>query len=415
MRWRIIAYGAAVLAILMAVSLVTMVGFIGPDIQRMQARGSGLMLEGLVLAAPGDRQHQLDQLAAMQVEVSLYEQGSGRLLGTNVNPPLSPETPPSPFLERLTSHGVDAVMRYRGPTPPPPWPMAIPLGAALLALVLLSFPVTAVMTRKLEALAQTARRFGEGDLTERADASGSDEVSLTAQAFNTMAQRIAELRLRERELLANVSHELRTPMARMGVLLELVQSNPAAAQRYVGEFARDLHELEALLDRIIDTFRVDLASPRAREAWPLERRPLDVRDLVSEVADDFRARMPARPVVIELAPEPVVRSVDRTLLRRALMNLLENAAKYSPEGSEIRAVVTAGGEIIVSDRGEGIEAGDLPHVFEPFFRADRSRTRDTGGVGLGLSFVERVAMLHQGRVWVKSQVDEGSQFALWLG
>jgi signal transduction histidine kinase len=282
-------------------------------------------------------------------------------------------------------------------------------------LVLLSFPVTTAMTRKLDALADAACQFGKGDLSRRADASGSDEVSRTAQAFNTMAERIAELRLRERELFGNVSHELRTPMARMAVLLELVESNPAEATRYVGELARDLRELESLLDSVIETFRLDLASPRAREPWPMHRVALDLRDVAREIASDFRVRAPGHSLTVELAPVSVVRDVDRTLVRRAVMNLLDNARKYSPPGSEIRLAVESNGDILVSDRGQGIDSADLPHVFEPFFRADRSRTRATGGVGLGLTFVKLVATVHGGGVSVESDPGAGSRFRLALG
>jgi two-component system, OmpR family, sensor kinase len=292
---------------------------------------------------------------------------------------------------------------------------AIPLMVSLVGLIILSFPVTAAMTRKLRILADTARMFGEGDLSQRADASGKDEVSRAAKAFNTMAERIGELRQRERELLANVSHELRTPMARMSVLLDLTESRPTEATRYVGELARDLRELETLLESIIETFRLDLASPRAREHWPMQRAPLDLCDLAVEIAEDFRARAPQHPLVVERAPTPIVRHVDRTLARRAVMNLLDNARKYSPPGSEIRLVVDPGGSILVSDRGRGIESADLPHVFEPFFRADRSRARATGGVGLGLTFVKLVAMLHDGEVSVQSTAGAGSTFRLTFG
>jgi two-component system, OmpR family, sensor kinase len=298
---------------------------------------------------------------------------------------------------------------------PPLAPFAVPLLVSLVGLVLLSFPVTAAMTRKLEALADTARRFGEGDLSQRADASGSDEVNRTARAFNVMADRIGELRLRERKLLANVSHELRTPMARMAVVLELTESNPAEASRYVAELARDLRELESLLESVIETFRLDLASPRARESWFAERVAVDLRELVTEVANDFCVRAPECVLNVDLADRPVIRHVDRTLLRRALMNLLDNARKYSPQRSAIDLAVEAGGDMVVRDRGNGIDPADLPHIFEPFFRADRSRNRSTGGVGLGLSFVTMVATLHQGTVSVENQPGRGTAFRLTLG
>jgi signal transduction histidine kinase len=438
-RLRIIAYGVGVLAILTVVSIVSFAlvkrNDVTPDIH--------LLAASIARADSVSRERLLeDALAGPRLEISVYAPDQ-TLLGTNVRPPL----PPSPRLRPggvVPSPSAGANPEYLAHRPPwlswdglrppkelhdidgvevmirPPPPSAkgrfiIPLVVSLVCLVLLSFPVTAAMTRQLRALAQTARRFGEGDLGQRADASGSNEVSRTAQAFNSMAQRIAELRLRERELLANVSHELRTPMSRMAVVLELTQDNPAAASRYVGELARDLRELESLLDSIIETLRLDLASPRARASWPLQREPLDLRDLVSEVATDFRARTPEHPLAVDLGTVAVVRQVDRTLVRRALMNLLDNARKYSPADTEIRLVIEDGGTITVNDGGGGIDPADLPHVFEPFFRADRSRSRATGGVGLGLTFVRTVAALHQGQVSVHSQPGAGSTFRLSLG
>jgi two-component system, OmpR family, sensor kinase len=162
-------------------------------------------------------------------------------------------------------------------------------------------------------------------------------------------------------------------------------------------------------------FRLDLASHRPGAPWLVQRVALDLRDLVAEVVTHFRDPAPHCPVTVSLAPTPVVRGVDRTLARHALMNLIDNARKYSPPGSAISVSVDASGEILVSDRGQGIDPADLPLVFEPFFRADKSRARSTGGVGLGLPFVKLVAILHQGSVSVDSQPGVGSTFRLAFG
>ena len=438
MRLRIIAYGVAVLIILMGVSIATFWATRSrANVRPVQMSDS--FARELRSADAATRQRLLDEALAKDIEISMYGPDDA-LLATNVQPPLPLDLPPPPLdgntqLDEPRRMPPDGLM-LPGPGQPPPnvfmssgarivmrpaearapiAQFAIPILASMIGLVLLSFPVTAVMTRKLRALAETARRFGTGDLAQRADASGSDEVSRTAQAFNAMADRIGELRVRERELLANVSHELRTPMARMAVLLELTENNPAEMARYIGELARDLRELESLLETIIDTFRLDLASPRAREPWPMQRVALDLRDLIAEIANDFRDRAPEHDLTVDLASEPVLREVDRTLVRRAVMNLLDNARKYSAPRSEIRIAVDARGDILVTDRGHGVDTADLPHVFEPFFRGDRSRTRSTGGVGLGLTFVKLVATLHHGDVSVQSETGAGSTFRLVLG
>jgi signal transduction histidine kinase len=460
MRLRIIAYGIAVLVVLMTVSIFT---FRASQSRMYPAPSFGFFEQ--VVAAPdmGTRQRMVDEaLEERRVAISIHSP-DGTLLVTNVQPPLDGEAPPTvplspgladaqpPFPVGMRPsapfgrlHAIPPPLSPDLPSPPvgkdlvpPPIvfivlgakvamrplppdtetvPFVIPLVVTLFCLVVLSFPVTAAMTRKLEALAETARRFGEGDLTQRADTSrGSDDLNRTAKAFNMMAERIAELRQRERELLANVSHELRTPMARMAVLLELMQTNPSEASRYRHELGRDLRELESLLERIIETFRLDLASPRALELRLANRAMTDLRDIATGVATDFRASTRDAPLTLELPEEPVIRQVDETLLRRAVMNLLDNARKYSPAGSPIVLTVEAAGDIVVRDHGDGIDAADLPHLFEPFFRADRSRNRATGGVGLGLGFVKMVAKFHDGDVSIESEPGAGCTFRLSVG
>lgn len=453
MRLRIIAYGVGVLLVLLTVSVLTF--------RAMRPRPYHLpsieLFERVLAATDAEtRQRLVDELLEEhQVALTVYAP-DGALLVSNVEPPLdeaangplpledAAQDAPALTLPMARAHalepplvpGISFAPLGEQAAPPPaavslqgarivtrPLPpdttltgFAAPLLITLAFLVLLSFPVTAAMTRKLDALAEAARRFGEGDLNQRADASrGSDELNRTAQAFNLMAERIGALRQRERALLANVSHELRTPMARMAVLLELSESNPAEATRYQRELGRDLRELEALLERITETFRLDLASPRALERQLARRQAADLQGIAADAAREFSASRPERTLTVMLPEAPVVRNVDEVLLRRAVMNLLDNARKYSPESTTIELRVEASGDIVVSDQGEGIAAEDLPHVFEPFFRADRSRNRHTGGVGLGLGFVRMVARLHDGDVSVVSAPGSGSTFRLRLG
>ena len=209
------------------------------------------------------------------------------------------------------------------PSPKPPLlPIAIIVAVTLAGLIALAFPVAARMTRRLDNLAQVARRFGTGDLEQRADTSGRDEVSETAKAFNAMAQSISLSRRRERELLANVSHELRTPMARMQVLLELTQTKPDAAQRYVEELGRDFLELQQLLDTIIDTLRCDPFHTNEHAPWPMQPQETSLSRFLGEIAADFQARVPMRELVFQLPATDVLVQADHTLLRRALLNLL---------------------------------------------------------------------------------------------
>src|SRR6187549_2086024 len=209
-----------------------------------------------------------------------------------------------------------------------------------------------------------------------------------------MANRLAALRRAELELLANVSHELRTPLARIQLALELVRDGDTErVNEHLDDIAEELLELEQLIDDVMTTTRLDLAQPGGNEGLP----PL------------HRQRVPGHHV-LEL-------NVDPVLVRRALDNLIDNAAKFSEADTpvELQAAPSSSGlDITVVDRGMGIGDDDKPRIFEAFYRADKSRTRATGGVGLGLALAKRIVEAHGGSVDFTSQPGSGSRFVVHL-
>jgi two-component system OmpR family sensor kinase len=288
------------------------------------------------------------------------------------------------------------------------------LGAVIGALALGSYPLARAVARPLERLSETARRLGEGDLTVRSGIRRSDEIGDLALALDDMAGRIQRLVQGERELLANVSHELRTPMARIRVALELAaDGDPASARRYLGEIASDLAELERLVDDILATSRFDVQGA----VPPLRRILLKPETILEEAASRFRAQHPGRALEIGLEKDLPEVEADPMLLRRVLDNLLDNAAKYSDAGPPIHLRARAAGqalEVEIEDEGIGIEPEDLPHLFTPFFRTDRSRARTTGGVGLGLTLARRILEAHGGTIEVESTPGKGTRVRLRL-
>jgi signal transduction histidine kinase len=287
--------------------------------------------------------------------------------------------------------------------------------AFVLALLFVALPLSRSIARPLERLGKLARELGDGNLAVRADATRRDEIGDLARAFNDMAAQIQGLRSSERRLLADVSHELRTPLARMRIVLDLAgDGDPADVRRYLGEITTDLSELEQLLADVIASSRLEPDAERWDEARPpLRRQHVDVATLIDAAAARLAERCPARALVRQPAPRAMVVDVDPVMLRRALDNLLDNAHKYSPEDRPIVVVVEPAGASVrveVRDQGIGIAADDLPRVFVPFFRADPSRHRATGGVGLGLALARRIVEAHGGRMGVDSVPDEGSRF-----
>ena len=299
--------------------------------------------------------------------------------------------------------------------PPRSFPLsraAASLAALLVALAVASIPLARAIARPLERLTQAARRLGGGDLSARSGVRGGGEVGELSRAFDEMAGRIEALVRSEKELLANVSHELRTPLSRIRVALDLAEEGEVTqARRYVEEIRLDLAELEQLLEDVLTTARLDLAGGRAGAELPLRRERIPAAEVVASARARFEARHPGRELSVRVEGALPILDADPVLFRRALDNLLDNAAKYSePPSPVLLSARAAGGalEVEVRDEGIGIDAADLPKVFTPFFRSDRSRTRGTGGVGLGLALARRIVDAHGGTIAAESAPGKGT-------
>ncbi|MBK9518115.1 MAG: HAMP domain-containing histidine kinase [Anaeromyxobacter sp.] len=359
---------------------------------------------------------------AFDVAVTVYD-AEGGLVASNVAPPL----PPVPELERPRGRERPRHLRGHGFTFAAPLPdgghlvlsggppegvlyrIAGGVAVVLLVLALGSWPFARTIARPIEQLTLAARRLGSGDLATRAGLSARGEVGELGAAFDDMAARLERLVRSEKELLANVSHELRTPLARIRVALALAEEGDMGrARQALGEIGEDLGELERLVDEVLAATRLDLG---AAGELPLHQAPLEVAALVEDAAARFRARHPERKLAVEVAGDLPALEADAALLRRLLGNLLDNAAKYSdaPAPVALAARAAPGGLTLeVRDQGIGIDPADLPRLFTPFFRTDRSRARGTGGVGLGLALARRIAEAHGGSITVESAPGAGT-------
>ncbi|HWO12113.1 MAG TPA: HAMP domain-containing sensor histidine kinase [Polyangiaceae bacterium] len=289
---------------------------------------------------------------------------------------------------------------------------------ALLSFVLLgSLLFARSLARPLRHLARVAREFGGGKLTARARLDRRDELGAVATAFDDMAERITALLHGQRELLANVSHELRTPLARIRVALDLAAEGDAEAARdALAHISTDWGDLDRLVEDVLAAARLDLASSEPG-ALPLRRDEVDMAELAEAAVERAQLSYPGERFELEVGPELPLIEGDASLLRRVVDNLMDNARKYSEPNSPVLLRVRREGSgvlLAVIDRGMGIEGADLPHIFTPFFRADRSRTRKTGGVGLGLTLVRRIVTAHGGSVEVKSRVSQGTEMYIHL-
>jgi len=313
---------------------------------------------------------------------------------------------------------VTASLPPPGP-PPSPSRALVPL-ILILGLVGISAVLTAAwLARPLSVLSSAARALGAGNLGSRAKLTRNDELGDVAEAFNEMAERVGELIRAQRELLANVSHELRTPLARIRVALDLAAEGDAEqAASSLREIADDLAELERLIGDILASARFELASDTASPAQPpLRLARFPASELVDDAAARFRASHPDRTLEVSNESHGAFLAADRMLLRRAVDNLLDNAAKHSEGAAPIvLGASETNGEVVfeVRDRGAGISPEDQKRLFTPFFRADKSRARQTGGLGLGLLLTKRIVEAHGGNLELTSAPKAGTTVRIRL-
>ncbi|WBX99912.1 ATP-binding protein [Ramlibacter tataouinensis] len=276
------------------------------------------------------------------------------------------------------------------------------LGVVALAVVLGSYPVIRRLTLRLENVRRGVERWGEGDLSARADESGSDEVAFLARRFNHAAERVETLVKSHKSLLANASHELRSPLARIRMGMELMDGPPTPGQRQ--EIVRNLGELDQLIDEILLSSRLD-----ARETDVGTFEPVDLTGLAAEECAQTGAELSAQAD----GGDVTVNGVPR-LLRRAIRNLLENARRYSPGPVEVEVRREGSHAVLrVCDRGPGVPPDQCERIFEPFYRLPGASERD-GGVGLGLALVRSIAGRHHGTVHCEGREGGGACFVLRL-
>ena len=359
------------------------------------------------------------ELSSMRVDpnsVTIYDE-SGRVMGSSGNAPARPEDARDRFTPIvLDGHPARVVVRHgRPPRPGMISPLNTLFFGGLVILIIGSLFTARGIVRPLRQLARAAKALGDGDLRARSGLSRSDELGDLARAFDEMGDRVERLLLAEKELMANVSHELRTPLARIRVALDIAGEGDVETGRFsMSEIALDLAELETLIDDIMTTTRLEIArGPTGAAHFELHLEEIAVTALCNQSADRFRSRHPTRPLAIAVESGLPTIIVDPVLFRRVVDNVLENAHKYSPDAQStitlrVRRDERGAVAFEIEDEGMGISKDDLPHLFTPFFRADRSRTRGTGGVGLGLTLAKRIVEAHRGTIGVTSTLGAGT-------
>jgi signal transduction histidine kinase len=269
-------------------------------------------------------------------------------------------------------------------------------------------------------MSSQAGRIGAANLHERlAIENEKDELGHLARSFNGLLNRLAESFDRQRRFMADASHELRTPVAILRGESEVALSQQ---QRSAEEYRESLgvlhHEAERLTRIVEDLFTLTRADAGQ---YPLEARDLYLDELIAECVHSARTLAQAKKISLTFdeAPESPIRA-DESLLRRMLLNLLDNAIKYTPDFGRITVACRPSGQeyaVSIADTGIGIPAELRPRIFERFFRADKARSRsesDGGGAGLGLAISRWIAEAHRGRLELTCSDSTGSTFTAYL-
>ena len=271
-----------------------------------------------------------------------------------------------------------------------------------LGLVIFSFFAIYLILRNqlkpIKALHEGVRAIGEGNLDFEIKTNSVDELGQLALSFNHMTRQIRESLQARDQLLLDVSHELRSPLTRMLVALEFLKNDKTRQTLH-----RNIKHMEAMVTEILETERLNSSY------GGLQLEPINILDLLMDTCRNYQDQKPG--VVLRCSSEDLIANVDPTRVTTVFNNLLSNATRHSNAKDPIEVTCAREqGKILVKvqDYGSGIPKEDLPHIFEPFYRVDKSRSKQTGGYGLGMSVCRKIMEAHGGRIDITSQPNKGT-------
>jgi signal transduction histidine kinase len=286
--------------------------------------------------------------------------------------------------------------------------------------MLLGFFLSSTVTERIRGLDQAARQIQAGNLSVRIPVTGHDEIAGLANTFNQMATQLQAadanqhaLETLRRDLVAWAGHDLRTPLTGIRVLVEAladgVISDPETSQRYLQQARKHIDHLSLLIDDLFQVSQLDTGG------IPLNLETASLADLISDTLENYSSLAAQQQVTLTGHASPGIDPVNMDVQRigRVLNNLLDNALRYTPPGGTVslQAECFPGFvRVSVQDSGEGIPPGDLPCVFDRFYRGEKSRSLATGGSGLGLAIAKGIVEAHGGQIGVESQPGHGALF-----
>lgn len=288
-------------------------------------------------------------------------------------------------------------------------------GIAMLMALGLGFILSRQLSIPIKRVTAAARQIADGNLKERvSEKSTTTEIVELTDTVNSLADSLEKQETLRKRLTADVAHELRTPLATLQSHIEAIQDG---VWEMDAERLNLCHEETVRLTKIVQS--LEELTRYDQENTKLNKTVSNLNELMEKLSKTFAAEFLRKGVALslELPDQPATLAVDEDKLTQALINLVSNSLKFTPEGGTVSMTLRdEGGEIsiAVADTGIGIAEEDMPYIFERFFRADQSRNKKTGGSGIGLAIVKSIAEAHGGRVEVHSNLNTGSIFKLYL-
>lgn len=289
--------------------------------------------------------------------------------------------------------------------------------AALLIVLVLSAILSGLITRPIGALSNGIDHMAHGDYGTLVHVKGKGEMANLAAAFNEMSEKVHRLDESRSQFVSNASHELKTPLATIKILVEtmLYQEEPdhELNKEFLTDIDNEIDRLTAVVNDLLTLAKAD------NQKLALHRERIVFKDVVYESARRLLPLAEKKDITVNMQlTDPCIMEADEAKLTQVCYNIISNAIKYTPNGGHIDLCLKRSGRdavLEVTDDGIGISPEDLPHVFDRFYRADKSRAREEGtGTGLGLSIVRQIVRLHAGTVTVRSKLGEGSTFTVQL-
>jgi signal transduction histidine kinase len=274
---------------------------------------------------------------------------------------------------------------------------------------------TEAMVRPLRTMVRATDSFARGDFSARVPLEGDEEIQQLARAINNMAANLATLEDTRRSFIANVSHELKTPMTTIGGFVDGILDGTIPAERYpyyLGIISTEVRRLSRMVASMLNISRMEAGE------MPLNPCPVDVHELICRTFLGFERPIEEKKIDVQgLDSDRMMAEADPDLVSQIVYNLIENAVKFTPVEGAISVSYQTDGRMLrvaIRNSGSGIPKEEIPHLFERFYKSDRSRGIDKKGVGLGLYIVKTLVHLQGGEITVKSAAGEYTEFIFTL-